>query len=75
MSEWQPISTAPRDGTRVLLGYSEGDWIGAWVSYSTVSNGGYRLTFDEMFDGVEPTHWAPLPEPPKVESPFNKERE
>ncbi len=89
MSNWQPIATAPRDGTEVLctwvhdidgrrwwsghvhvLAYwpnwhDEGK--GAWVL-----DGDFATKFDP--DGIhheppyncsEPTHWMPLPEPPK----------
>lgn len=30
---WQPIKTAPRDGTPVLLFYPEGIWDSAWNDY------------------------------------------
>jgi hypothetical protein len=58
VSDWQPISTAPKDGTWVLL-YSQHDGIriGNWD----------RIEWADDGDGValEPTHWMPLPEPPK----------
>ena len=61
MSEWQPISTAPKDGEWILL-YEErddehaiecgffdcGDWYGPDHIYT-----------------IYPTHWQPLPEPPE----------
>lgn len=55
---WQDISTAPKDGSRVLLygfdGYEGmfGVWNGQWVWAGYLSN---RL---------QPTHWQPLPPPP-----------
>jgi hypothetical protein len=66
VSEWQPIETAPRD--RGLIGYwayskwPPGEWsygimktvAGSWVDVGTCDP---YLT--------EPTHWMPLPEPPK----------
>ena len=63
---WRPIRTAPKDGTRLLLG---GD---NWVNigyFSTVCN---RWIASECFPGEseemytldDPTHWMPLPEPP-----------
>lgn len=57
---WQPIATAPRDGTQ-LWGWDEERgsnpmiWIGAeWV-----------ITYDDAT--IRPTHWMPLPAPPATE--------
>ena len=78
MMEWQPIETAPRDETEVLVMYmhidtqivhngfyaSEADgWepqdVGWWTYlHSEVS----RIKLD---DWMTPTHWMPLPAPPK----------
>ncbi len=82
--EWQPIETAPTDGTEVLVWrqdcgillarfmcaaefltddelekMDEDDaWQDDWFCADFVS--GSRLEGDEV-----PTHWMPLPEPPK----------
>ena len=64
MSEWRPIETAPRDGTKVLLCEADqpteivlGWWLqNAWRDYGDIGCGG--------FDDYNPTHWMPLPEPP-----------
>lgn len=68
MNEWQPIETAPR-GPWVLL------W---WPSITDCALVGYVLSgrwkcpigsFDGYTEGEDnlagPTHWMPLPEPPK----------
>jgi hypothetical protein len=67
--EWQPIETAPKDGTR-LLGYDvessdmavvywcEKPWTREW---RLVVCGGWAED-----DEWEPTHWMPLPDPPKT---------
>lgn len=70
MSEWQPIESAPRDGTWIVLtdgtSVSTGYWGGtcfgggpmAWLVY------GHRSDYEEVdLDGT-PTHWQPLPAPP-----------
>lgn len=81
--EWQPISTAPKDGTWILLTGGEFvkyDWNGDTEpdvvsgQYTNKLNGGldchWRWQFawlDGGFYGeyMNPTHWMPLPEPPK----------
>lgn len=67
MSEWQPIETAPKDGTNILI-YGVGP-----VPFITdaVWNNGFWSLFDPYSDahnmpithGV--THWMPLPPPPE----------
>ena len=64
--EWQPIETAPRDGTRVLgygpdLGYTTPNICA--VIYDTHSKGWYADQWD-CAGIIKPTHWMPLPEPP-----------
>lgn len=60
--QWQPIKTAPRDGTDVLLWWPH--WYGipmpGWFDHS------YWSTHGELDDpnGPGPTHWMPLPAPP-----------
>ena len=69
---WQPIETAPTDGSAIILGSPHGAWIGEWMP---VYVSGYRpenpwfslmLNHDHMAKkNYTPTHWMPLPEPPK----------
>lgn len=62
MTKWQPIKTAPRDGTEFLAVWNDCDPI----PYGVVS---YReCGWQEGFSGVrEPTHWMPLLEPPNAQ--------
>lgn len=60
--KWQPIETAPKDTMKAILLYSpEGEQIGFWCErfdqYLTVDGG--EMLWDD------PTHWMPLPAPPK----------
>ena len=79
MSEWQPIETAPKDGTPILT-FSED---AAKEGYHQLLNGVPAPTMQVMafcmggFDMLDehgdllcaacydPTHWMPLPEPPQ----------
>lgn len=56
---WQPIDTAPKDGTD-FLGYTvDGDmWVMAW-NYETE-----QFESERLFFGAALTHWQPLPSPP-----------
>lgn len=92
MSEWQPIETAPKDGT-VIFGYIGVPWLFVWVNRpesETTTTGvwpfrktitkervfrgwhgvipyedGYALLWPRHAKTNQPTHWMPLPEPPK----------
>lgn len=65
MNEWMPIETAPKDGTRVLLyrgGFAESMAV-AWFSCMEFNDDCWIPMNGSVFP--EPTHWMPLPEPPK----------
>ena len=60
--EWQPIETAPKDGTRVLL--ARRDWLESMaLGFWSDDLGEWKSVIGASFLGA--THWAPLPEPPK----------
>lgn len=72
MSEWQSIESAPRDGTRVLLcEIVQCPVKRYWVTegwYSVEHKGWWEANIDPLdYVGRQcyPTHWMPLPEPPK----------
>lgn len=82
MSTWQPIETAPRDGTEILLCRSvdadgkriEGEHWGLFVQVASWWSGEgedgewvvYCSLSAEPRLHFEPTHWMPLPELPAV---------
>lgn len=58
-SEWQPIENAPRDGTPILAAdKGRYAYVAEWIPANRVWIGA-----DGMY--WEPTHWMPLPGPPK----------
>lgn len=65
MSGWQPISTAPRDGTNVLL-WADGEYflVGHWSGQNEfwVCPGAVSCVWNDGQHG--PTHWLPIPPPP-----------
>lgn len=79
--EWLPIESAPKDGRTLLLGCfnSHGNWRtmrGEWVTQETIDNyweepdncepGWYEVAVEsEVCWAIQPTHWMPLPAPPK----------
>jgi hypothetical protein len=64
---WQPIETAPKDGTPILVAIAGGEYhsrqvyyeAGKWVVAKT--RNGTIIALDK-----EPTHWMPTPEPPEA---------
>jgi hypothetical protein len=79
---WQPIETAPKDGTSVLLmdndqpglpgGVADRCWSGntAVAAWWGAEGGEWVCYMDMIEDPIShftPTHWQPLPDPPKAE--------
>ena len=68
--EWQPIETAPKDGTRILLARCGKNETGADLGVWWACAGWWSDKWNVWFDGVEPsglhkpTHWMHLPEAP-----------
>lgn len=64
---WQPIATAPKDGTAPIVGgchHPVYGWLwGSIRHYDPDIDGGYWV----MDGGGVPTHWRPLPAPPVTE--------
>ncbi len=70
MTEWLPIETAPKDGTKVLLHCDKfvpivcewhgGSWRNIW--------GEFESTWPSKW---KPTHWMPLP--PSPQKPLDDE--
>ncbi len=64
---WQPIETAPKD-TAILLyyhAYAIGHWNSAAQRWWTYTDG-HRTVEERVLNSFKPpTHWMPLPEPPK----------
>jgi len=68
---WRPISSAPRDGSAILLyvphsGETPEDWIGIgfFERPDDLGEGGYWKGENPTVSAVGATHWAPRPEPP-----------
>lgn len=72
MSEWQPIETAPKDGSMVLL--SDGTYVDAGfyhdgsACYGHRGGAGFFCEEDRgnllTASNFPATHWMPLPQPP-----------
>lgn len=67
--QWKPIETAPRDGTEYIAtdgqictveNHPEGYMPGTWTKDGNKWSG-----YASRHIGYSPTHWIPLPEPPK----------
>lgn len=66
---WQPIETAPKDGTQIIVWGSSGD--ASVVEYYMAEDGfcGWEIartaSGTRLIMAASATHWRPLPEPPK----------
>ena len=77
MANWQPIETAPKDGTLLLL-YSNTEYykevvFGSWRCDNSDYEESEPMWLDTSYDDwsiglnscpLYPTHWMPVPEPP-----------
>lgn len=77
-NEWQPIETAPRDGTFIILCGGKRDnyspieqenspVVGRWQKWPNPDSCCWVYAFwdsDWRSEYINPTHWMPLPEPP-----------
>ena len=64
--KWQPIETAPKDGTRFLAAWrwefgTKKDWCYVVMFYSRC-NDKFLVNWDFAED-VKPTHWKPIKRP------------
>lgn len=66
VTEWQPIETAPKDGSRVLLGCAQHGSVivGRWRHDAWSSPCGYDG--EDHLCASDPTNWQPLPVAPPV---------
>ena len=73
MAEWQPIETAPKEIEWGGDGHGYGPYILAWPVFYEVtrvrwwqSKSGGKNFLEDGGNAVRPTHWMPLPDPPKT---------
>lgn len=69
MSEWQPIETAPKDGTGILVSFFNFNGLHSFIALAWYSESeeGWRAMSEHGYgpmDTVEPNFWMPLPAPP-----------
>lgn len=71
-TDWQPIETAPKDGSKILLVDGYDFMVVGWWGQSSVGYHQKEWVYGEcegeynsrnIFDC--PTHWMPLPNPPE----------
>lgn len=79
--EWQPISTAPKDGYSILLWekHSTSPFVGYWIAHHSRGAGRWSASHEHVdaeggWDGAVVidkldqsliSHWMPLPQPPE----------
>ena len=62
---WQPIETAPKDGTEIIARDDDGAVYGA--AWDAESEAWRAICGQPVVYAPEPSKWMPLPEPPEAE--------
>ena len=62
--DWQPIQTAPKDGTWALLWNGRRLHIASYDRVESAWVSSFKTVTRRLAVLPEPTHWMPLPEPP-----------
>lgn len=67
LNKWQPIETAPKDGTEILLFIpaKNNDKDRDFVVAMNAGRFCWENDLDQRCDFDQTTHWMPLPTPPK----------
>lgn len=73
MSEWQPIESAPKDGAYIMVYPPTFNNVVSCASWDEDKYARFPRPFwrrtdsNKIYDSrsTPPTHWMPLPEPPK----------
>jgi hypothetical protein len=64
--KWQPIDTAPKDGTRVLGWCNAGNDRDCRLTMEWNADRSRWIVSLNAFWEFDPTHWQPLPSPPQI---------
>ena len=67
---WQPIATAPKDGTRIIIAWGGVTTVGKYLDNSKAPYmpwAGWVPVSGDSWPAGRPTHWKPLPAPPSVD--------
>jgi hypothetical protein len=68
MTRWQPIETAPRDGTEILAWQADESGLHQPSGYYTLVRWDGRGFSDAESYGSGSTHWMPLPRGPHAQA-------
>jgi hypothetical protein len=68
VGEWQPMETAPKDGTRIILAWGGRSVVGYWLDNSASKQpwAGWKAPSMEVWPTGQPTDWQPMPTPPAL---------
>lgn len=73
---WQPIETAPKDGTEILIFCEDDHWAIDIVKWEQFGNDFYwarARCVDGLHINEKATHWMPLPALPDADYAKNRE--